>query len=331
MLELATVLVIALALNIYVLTGGADYGGGIWDLLARGPRAQKQRDLIADAIAPIWEANHVWLILVIVALFTAFPSAFALISTALHIPLTLLLIGVVLRGSSFVFRAYGVKTDTERLQWGSVFAISSVITPVWLGVVIGAIASGNVDRSAASAWEGFVAPWLHYFPFAVGLFALTLFAFLAAVYLSVEAKDELLQQDFRKRALLAAGAVAIMALVVLLLSGTGAPQIRARLLGSWWGPLLQIAAAIAALGCFQSLWIGRFRRARRWAVLEVTLIVWGWCVAQYPYLVVPTLTYAEAAAPRVTLRLFMAAIVVGAAGLFPAFFYLFRIFKGPLK
>src|SRR4030095_15270455 len=140
-LELLVAASMLVSLTFYALLGGADYGGGVWDLFSRGPRADDQRTLIANAIGPIWEANHVWLILVVVILFTAFPVAFATIAIALHIPLTLLLIGIVLRGSAFTFRTYDSQRDSVQQRWGSLFSIASVITPVLLGIVLGAISS----------------------------------------------------------------------------------------------------------------------------------------------------------------------------------------------
>ena len=110
--------IMVLALNAYVLTGGADFGGGVWELLASGPRRDAQRALVAHEIGPIWEANHVWLILVVVVLFTAFPAAFATLGIVLHIPLSLMLAGIVLRGSSFVFRSYGSRDDASQRRWG---------------------------------------------------------------------------------------------------------------------------------------------------------------------------------------------------------------------
>jgi cytochrome bd ubiquinol oxidase subunit II len=130
-LPLSTLLTLGLlfaALVLYAVLGGADYGGGVWDLLAFGPRAREQRGLIETAIGPVWEANHVWLIFMIVLLFTAFPRAFAALSTALHIPLTLMLLGIVLRGTSFTFRQYHSEDDTVQRRWGRLFAISSVFT-----------------------------------------------------------------------------------------------------------------------------------------------------------------------------------------------------------
>src|SRR5690349_24769191 len=144
------------ALVLYALLGGADYGGGVWDLFAFGPRARRQRQLIAEAISPVWAANHVWLILVIVVLFTAFPPAFAAIATALHIPITLLLIGIVLRGTAFTFRTYDVQRDNVQRRWSLVFSIASIITPVLLGTTLGAIASGTIRFANGVAVNGFL-------------------------------------------------------------------------------------------------------------------------------------------------------------------------------
>src|SRR5436853_3282711 len=143
------------SLTFYVLMGGADYGGGVWDLLAWGPRTRQQRELIAQALGPVWEANHVWLILVIVILFTGFPPAFAAIATALHIPLTLMLIGIVLRGSAFTFRSYDRREDNVQRRWGRIFAIASLITPILLGLVVGAIASGEIRIRGGVVTSGF--------------------------------------------------------------------------------------------------------------------------------------------------------------------------------
>src|SRR5437868_9199404 len=129
---------LALSLNAYVLFGGADFGGGVWDLLASGPRQSRQRDVITSALSPIWEANHVWLILAIVLTFTCFSPVFARLWIVLHIPLTLMLIGIVLRGSAFTFRSYDTQKDAAQRRWGRIFSSASVITPILLGISIGA-------------------------------------------------------------------------------------------------------------------------------------------------------------------------------------------------
>jgi cytochrome bd ubiquinol oxidase subunit II len=287
-----------------------------------------QRRLISEAIGPVWEANHVWLILVIVILFTAFPPAFSAIATALHIPLTLLLIGIVLRGSAFTFRTYDSQRDDVQQRWSRVFSIASIITPILLGLTVGAIASGTIRVEGGIVTSGFWRSWLAPFPFAVGLFALSLFAFIAAVYLTLETDDEQLQDDFRLRALGSGAAVGVLALAVFLLSGTGAPKVRAGLIASIWALPLHIATALCATGAFYFLWKRRYRLARLCAAGQVSLILWGWALAQFPYIVEPDITISSAAAPRATLRLLLAALAAGALLLFPSFYYLFRVFKG---
>ncbi len=315
------------ALILYALLGGADYGGGVWDLFAVGPRASQQRGLIAKAISPVWEANHVWLILVLVILFTAFPPAFAAIATALHIPITLMLIGIVLRGTAFTFRTYDVQRDDVQRRWSLVFSIASIITPILLGTTLGAIASGTIRVENNFVTSGFVSTWLAPFPLAVGFFALALFAFIAAVYLTVEAEEQALQEDFRLRALLSGVVVGLLALTVFILAGTGAPTVRAGISRTWWALGLHISTAVFATGAFYTLWTRRYKAARLCAAAQVTLILLGWALAQFPHLVEPDLTITSAAAPQITLQLLLGALAAGAVLLFPSYYYLIRVFK----
>ncbi|HXG64814.1 MAG TPA: cytochrome d ubiquinol oxidase subunit II, partial [Blastocatellia bacterium] len=192
---------------------------------------------------------------------------------------------------------------------------------------IGAIASGRIAYKDGLV-NGFFSSWLAPFPLAVGGFALALFAFLAAVYLTLETDDPELREDFRKRALASAAAVGMMALTVFLLAAEGAPSISSELAASWWTWPLQIMTAVAATGAIFCLWTRRFQLARLFAAAQVTLILWGWAAAQFPYLVEPDITIYNAAAPPATLRLTLAALAVGALLLFPSFYYLFRVFKG---
>lgn len=315
------------SLVLYALLGGADYGGGVWDLFATGTRAREQRALIANAISPVWEANHVWLILVLVILFTAFPPAFAAIATALHIPITLLLIGIVLRGTAFTFRTYDVQRDDVQRRWSLIFSIASVITPILLGTILGAIASGTIRVVNGNVTSGFFNSWLAPFPIAVGFFALALFAFVAAVYLTVEAPEQKLQEDFRLRALAAGVAVGLLALTVFVLAKTGAPTVRAGISRSWWALGLHFFTAVFAIGAFVSLLTKRYRTARICAAAQTTLILLGWAFAQFPHLVEPDITISSAAAPQITLQLLLGALAAGAILLFPSYYYLFRIFK----
>jgi cytochrome d ubiquinol oxidase subunit II len=312
------------ALVLYALLGGADFGGGIWDLLASGPRARAQRDLVEHAIGPIWEANHVWLILVVVVLFTGFPAAFAAISIALFVPLVLLLVGIVLRGAAFTFRTYHGEGDRAQARWGLVFSGASVLAPVMLGVTVGALASGRLAGAAGGA-----APfaWLAPFPLAVGLFAAALFAYLAAVYLAVEA-DGPLRDDFRRRAIAAGLVVFLCAALCAGLSWREAPVVFEGLTRRSFSVPLHLATAVAAITAFVALARGRVRGARAAAAVQVALIVIGWGASQHPWIVVPAVSLASASAPRVTQVALLWALAAGAAVLFPMLWLLFRVFKG---
>jgi cytochrome d ubiquinol oxidase subunit II len=322
--------ILMVVVNAYVLTGGADFGGGLWDLLARGPRAERQRALIAESIAPIWEANHVWLIVAVVVLFTAFPPAFSAIAIALHIPIALMLIGIVLRGSAFVFRAYGSTAAPARRRWGVLFAGASAITPMLLGILVGTVASGDIDPAAAthpaSFTDVFVRPWLSAFPIAVGIFTLFLFAFLAAVYLALRADDAELREDFRRRALGAAFGVFMAAAWSLVIALSDAPAVPDALLHSAWAPPFQIAVGLAAIIALAALWTRRYRLARIAAAGQVSLILWGWAFAQFPDVLPRRMTIRQAAAPTTTLELVLIGLVAGSLILIPSLRYLFRVF-----
>jgi cytochrome d ubiquinol oxidase subunit II len=320
--------VLALSLNAYVLLGGADFGGGVWDLLASGPRRNRQREVIAHAIGPIWEANHVWLILAIVLTFTCFPVVYARLGTVLHIPLTLMLVGIVLRGSAFTFRTYDSQQDAAQRRWGRIFSSASVITPILLGVSIGAVASGRVGREPQGSFvQRYVEPWLTPFAFSVGVLALTLFAFLAAVFLTLETRDRELAEDFRRRALGAGVAVFFASALVLLLSQETAPLVRTGLMASPWALPLHLLTGVTAVAVLAALWFRRYRLARVGVGLQVSLIFWGWGMAQYPFLLPPSYTIVNTAAPETTLRLVLIALAIGAVVVLPSLWYLFQIFK----
>jgi cytochrome d ubiquinol oxidase subunit II len=324
-----TVLGFALAgtFVLYALFGGADFGGGVWDLLASGPRKAEQRALIARALGPVWEVNHIWLIVGVVLLFAGFPRAFAVLSVALHVPLTLLLLGIVFRGAAFTFRAYDTRGDAVQRQWGLVFSVASVIAPLLLGMCVGAVVGGTIRVEGRVVVSGFFASWLTPFAVAVGFLALCLFAFLAAVYLTHEAPTPELREDFRRRALGAGGAVFAAALAVLLLARQGAPRIWEGLLHAPYALTLHGATAVAAVAAFALLWTRRFAWARLAAATQAGLIVLGWAASQHPYLVVPDVTLASAAASPAAQRLLLVALVVGALTVVPCLALLFRVFR----
>ena len=311
----------------YAILGGADFGAGIWDLLSRGPRGPAHRRELARAIGPVWEANHVWLIFLIVLLFTCFPAAYAAASIALFWPLHLVLVGVVLRGTAFVFRAYAAASAGAQAAWGHVFGASSAVTPILLGICLGAVSTGGirVDGSLVAPASGLA--WFSRFPFATGVLALLICAYLAAVYLAWESRDDALREDFRARAIgcwLVAGA---MSVVVLLLASEDAPRLWSRLTAT---PALAFVAggALLAPASFAALWHRRYGLARVLGAAQVCALLLGWGSAQWPYLIYPDITIASAAAPASTLTLTAATLPIGFAALVPSLWLLFSVFKG---
>lgn len=319
------------SLVLYCLLGGADYGAGLWDLLSSGPRKTEQQDLIQMAIQPIWEANHVWLILLLVLLFSGFPSAFATLMIALHVPILLVLLGVVLRGAAFVFRAYSTGNPRMQRAWAYVFSVASCFTPFFLGITLGSLSNDQVMVEHDVSMNGYLAPWFNPFSISVGLLSLSLFAFLAACYLAVEARAADLLDDFRRRAL-ASGAVAtLLAIVTFVLSARYAPGIRDGLFHHPLAWIVETSAVIAAAATFIALLKGRVHSARITAALQVSLIVVGWAGAQNPYLVRPQMTIWNSVASDLVIRDLVIASLAGATILFPSLWVLYRVFKRNLN
>ena len=315
-----------LGLIVYALTAGADFGGGVWDLFARGPRKQDQRRAIEHAIAPIWEANHVWLIFVIVVMFTVFPRAYAGLATALHIPLTLALVGIVLRGAAFTFRAYGLDAAGSPRLWGRVFSLSSAFTPIFLGACVGAVSSGAIRVVDGRVTSGFLAGWLTPFAALVGLLSLALFALLAAVYLTAETEGAL-RADFRRRALAMEAVAFVAAFSALFAARSDAPALFARLVGSPWTVTVQAVTAAAAIATVLLLWRGRPQWARWAAAAQVASVVLGWGLAMDGHLVLPDVHLDNAGARPEVMAALPPALVAGTALLLPSLWLLMRIFK----
>ncbi|HEU4685349.1 MAG TPA: cytochrome d ubiquinol oxidase subunit II, partial [Nitrospira sp.] len=282
------------ALTFYLLFGGADFGAGLWTWCFRGPLAQRQRALVDQAIGPIWEANHVWLIVAVTILFTAFPAAFATLATALHIPLSLMLIGVVLRGTAFAVRTHDVTSRADGssstpVVWRRIFAGSSLVTPALLGITIGAVASGGISapRTSDTFAETFIAPWLAPFPISVGLLTVALVAQLAAVYLLVESREAELKRLFRRRTFAASAAVFFASVVSLLLCESGAPALYQRLTDTAPGVGMVMLTGGLEGATMAALLRRRAGPARAFAAAGAVSFLWGWAVAQFPYLLPP--------------------------------------------
>jgi cytochrome bd ubiquinol oxidase subunit II len=298
--------------TLYALFAGADFGGGFWDLLAGfdDRKGERPRGRIQQSLTPVWEANHVWLIFILVVLWTAFSEAFGAIMTTLYVPIALAALGIVLRGAGFAFRK-----SVQRLQYrramGATFALSSVLTPFFMGTVVGAIASGNVP--AAGNGEPF-SSWTGPLPLLTGALFVLAGAYLAAIFLvadSHRADDHEMESYFSRRALtagLVAGAVALAGLIAL---HGEARYVYDRLIVE--GLPLVIVSILCGFGVL-GLLLARGRRGLRpLAAGAVIAVIWGWGVAQFPYLLPTSLRIDQAAAPDPTLDAII--VVFGAAAL----------------
>lgn len=323
--------IIVLSLLAYALLAGADFGGGAWDMLAglgrdRGT-AERQRGLISASLGPVWEANHVWLIFVIVCTFSAFPAAFGDIATSLELPLALALVGIVLRGAAYVYRAYGEGASLPDRWWSRIFACASVLTPFMLGVSGAALASGRL-RPGGSPLTPFELP----FTLLAGLLAVVVTAFLAAVYLCRDASLHPDTQDlvpvFRRKAMAAAVASGIVVLVMLPFFFHDAPVVAHRFAER--SIPFAVVSALCGFGSLLVLWKQRYVAARATAAIAVVGVLGGWAAAQYPDLLVGVYTAPQAAAAPSAMDTMLVAMSVGMLVVVPSFLYLLKVFTAPV-
>jgi cytochrome d ubiquinol oxidase subunit II len=306
----AVAVVLFFGVTAYALFAGADFGAGFWDLIAGGPqRGERPRALIDHSIGPVWEANHVWLIFTLVVLWTAFSSAFASITLTLFVPLTLAALGIVFRGASFAFRKV-VFTTKQRRAFGALFATSSVLVPYCLGAVAGGIASGRVPAGGKAGDP--VTSWVNPTSILGGVLAVTVCAYLSAVYLVWDARrfdDTELAEYFRRRAVVAAVAAGVVAFVGIFVLHRDAHYVFDGLTSR--GLPLVIVSGLCGVGSLVLLMRGAHRYARALSMVAVVSIVVGWGVAQWPYMLPTSLKVSQAAAPHGTLVAVL--VVFGAA------------------
>jgi cytochrome d ubiquinol oxidase subunit II len=307
----------------YAVFGGADFGAGFWDLTAGGAaRGRRPRALIEHSLGPVWEANHTWLIYCLVVAWTAFPAAFAAITTTLYMPLGLAAFGIVLRGSAFAFRKGVIRTDQQRFN-GATFALSSVITPFFFGTVVGGIASGRVPAQGHGAP---VRSWVNPSSIGTGVLAVAVCAYLAAVFLTADAHrsaDPELRAWFARRARITAWITGAAALADLLIARDDAPRLFDQLTGKAL-PLLMISVVCGA-AALALMHRGSRMLVRAAAGLAVAALVTGWGIAQHPYLLGTHLQLRDAAAPPGSLTGLV--VVFGAAALLiaPSFVLLYLL------
>ncbi len=320
----AVAIVLWIGATLYAVFGGADFGAGLWSLLAGGgDRGRRPRELIDWAIGPVWEANHVWLIFVLVVLWTGFSSAFEAIFSTLFIPLSLAALGIVLRGSGFAFQ-HTARRAGGRVLAATLFGVASLLTPFFMGTVVGAIAGGRVPLGNAAGDA--VTSWCNPLSIVIGALFVATGAYLAAVFLVSDARRAGapdLERYFRNRAIVTAfvtGALAAAGLVALHqdarfvfdgLTHEGLP--------------LVIVSLLCGVAVLVLLHRGARRGARPLAAGAVAAVIWGWGVAQHPYLLPQQLTIADAAAPIATLTALLIVFGVAVAVVLPALALLFTL------
>ncbi|HEX3732565.1 MAG TPA: cytochrome d ubiquinol oxidase subunit II [Mycobacteriales bacterium] len=301
-------LIVLAGLSAYAVLGGADFGAGLWELLASGPRKHAQRDLLDRAMGPVWEANHVWLIFVVIALFSGFPGAFAALSQHLLVPISLALLGIVLRGGAFAFRHYGAPYGGDPVKgtrtWGRVFAIASLLTPACFGVAGGQLLSGG------DAW----AP----LPLLGGALAVLCCSYLAATYLAADAAgigDAALANDFRIRAIITGIGAGGLAVVGLTLVPGPVPLV------------IVFASSASRVGSLMLLRWRRYTLARVAAATAAATVLWGWAAVLHPWVIVGGLKLSETAAPASTANVVFAVLAVGLAIVTPCYAWMLRVLR----
>ena len=317
--------VLIVALSAYAVLGGADFGAGFWDLTAGGARrGARMRGLLKRSMGPVWEANHVWLIVVLVVMWTCFPRAFGPLMETLYVPLFLAGVGIILRGAAFALRGEAA-TIAEARALGATFALSSILTPFFLGCAIGAVASGQVPAEGAPG-EPF-SSWTNPTSIFVGLMAVATGAYVAAVFLAgdaVRAGTPDLAGAFRRRALGAAVVAGAFAIGGLFVVESDAPDLYDGLT-SGAGLVMVIVSALVGSATIGLIWTRRFEIARYTSGVAIGTVLVGWAVAQDPDFLPGELTFADAAAGDATLIATLVAIALALAVIVPSLWWLFKL------
>jgi cytochrome d ubiquinol oxidase subunit II len=317
--------VLIIALAAYAVLGGADFGAGFWDLTAGGAeRGARMRGLIKRSMGPVWEANHVWLIVVLVVMWTCFPHAFGPLMETLYVPLFLAAVGIIFRGAAFAVRGEASTIGEARIL-GATFALSSVLTPFFLGCAIGAVASGQVSATGDPS-EPF-ASWTGATSIFVGLMAVATGAYVAAIFLAGDATRiglTDLAEAFRRRALGAAVVAGAFAIGGLLVVKSDAPDLYDGLT-SGLGLVMVIVSALIGIATFGLIWTRRYEIARYTSGLAVGAVLVGWAAAQSPDFLPGQLSFEDAAAGNSTLIATLVAIALALAVIVPSLWWLFKL------
>ncbi len=327
-MELLLLFFLAASLVLYVVFGGADFGAGILELFP-SPLHRERRLTINRALAPVWEANHVWLIVAVVILFTGFPVAFAAITTYFHIPLTIMLIGIIFRGCAFTFRFYDPFKDESHRLYTRLFVASSILCPLSMGWILAGMTSGALNTHG-SFFDAYVLPWFSLYGFTLGLFVMTIFAHLAAVFLIGETQVPSLRAHFAKYVRGTSGAVVLSGLLVFIVLALS----RHTLWQEFFRDVGSLSAFLIATTLFWPLFWGirheKVQLIRVIAAVQIVCVLAGWLWHQYPTILMTdrgAITMYDAMAGGATVRTMVIALCVGSLLIFPGLFYLYKTFK----
>ncbi|WP_438422643.1 cytochrome d ubiquinol oxidase subunit II [Aquimarina macrocephali] len=321
------------SLYLYVVLGGADYGAGIVELFSSKENQKITKKTIYRVMGPVWEANHIWIIILIVILWIAFPVYYNIMVVSLHIPLTIILLGVTLRGVAFVFRHYDAIIDNSQILYDNMFKISSLITPIFLGMVFGALISGEIrivdDIGSLTFYEAFVGPWFNVFSILVGVFFASLCAFLSSVLLIGESKEGHENIYIRKSAI----ATIIVFVVGLLTFGYGYISGNVFVQGFIKSPFAIISVVLSALLLFplwKTITKGDTIWSRFFAGLQVFLILLAVMISHYPDIIITqtgSISLIENIAPDSVIKVLGITLIIGGTVILPGLFHLLKSFK----
>ncbi|WP_069659224.1 cytochrome d ubiquinol oxidase subunit II [Arcticibacter eurypsychrophilus] len=319
------------AILLYLLLGGADYGAGIIELFTSENNKAQTRKTLYRAIGPVWEANHMWLIITIVILFVGFPDIYSRMSINLHIPLTIMLLGIIARGTAFTFRHYDAVVDDMQHLYNKIFAYSSFVTPFFLGIIAGSAVSGKIDPSATDFLSAYIFSWLDWFSVAVGLFTVTICGFLAAIYLIGETDNEKEKKMFVSKALrLNIAAVVCGGLVFIAATLEGIPLLE-WVFGNTIGLAAIIAATLSLIFLWYLLYKGKTGMIRLLAGFQVTMILFTTTFRHFPNIVILKnggyLSLLEHRGHDKTIEALGWALLLGSIFILPALFYLIYSFQ----
>ncbi|HEV8284429.1 MAG TPA: cytochrome d ubiquinol oxidase subunit II [Chitinophagaceae bacterium] len=324
------IIILGVSFILYTLLGGADFGAGIVETFA----GKREERTISKAMAPVWEANHVWLILAVVILFTGFPSVYASLSWVLHIPLMMVLLGIIMRGTAFTFRHYDVHQGRSHQYYSFLFRVSSFITPVFLGMILGAMILGRISLDRSEGFYNlFIAPWLNWFCFTMGVFTSCLFAYLASVFLVGETNIERERMKYAKFSKLSMIFTMILGLLVFIMAEAGGHSLTRTFLHTTPSIIMLVIAALLCplIWHFLNKEKNKTIYLRVGTGIQVSAILMGWFYIQFPVLIevknAGELTFYNTQAPAATLEQLLIALVIGLLLVIPGFVFLFRVFK----